>query len=373
MRRGPATQAPLRLAVAGLVVVLSAAVPTEGQGTGHTPTARLIPAPRLELPGRIDSGTPVLWSLVEGTWLMSVMTSWGGVASLSVGRSLDGLSPADPVQVLDHPGHGVWMESMVEDDGGVWYGYYHHEVPAYACGRPDRQIPSIGALRSDDRGRTWRDLGIVLEAPADSNACSSTNRFVLGGVGDLSAVLDPERRDLYIYYSQYSRDTPTQGVVVARLAWADRDEPTGKAAVWNDGAWIPARRLGTDVDDVAPAWSHLLGSPLIPATRSWHDGGPTADAYWGPSIHWNTYLERWVMLVNRARNEQFDQDGLYVAYSSTLSDPRSWSAPTKVLNRGGWYPQVIGLEPNDGTDKRAGRRARFFITGRSDHFIDFTR
>ena len=79
------------------------------------------------------------------------------------------------------------------------------------------------------------------------------------------------------------------------------------------------------------------------------------------------------MLVNRARNEQFDQDGLYVAYSSTLSDPRSWSAPTKVLNRGGWYPQVIGLEPNDGTDKRAGRRARFFITGRSDHFIDFTR
>ncbi len=246
-------------------------------------------------------------------------------------------------------------------------------MPADACGRPDRQIPSIGALRSHDRGRTWTDLGILLEAPADSNACDSTNRFVLGGVGDVSAVLDHERRDLFIYYSQYSRDTRTQGVVVARMAWADRDEPTGKAAVWNDGAWIPARRLGSGVADGTPTWSHPLGTPLISATRSWHHGGSAADGYWGPSIHWNTYLERWVMLVNRARNEQFDQDGLYVAYSSTLSDPRSWSAPTKVWHRGGWYPQVIGLEPGEGTDKRAGQRARFFITGRSNHFIEFIR
>lgn len=361
------------LALAILVGVVSAAVSTRGQAGRPTPTARLIPAPRLDLPGRVDSNTPVLWSLVEGTWLMSALTSWGGVASLSVGSRLEALSPADPVQVLDHPGHGVWMESIVEDDGGVWYGYYHHEVPADACGRPERQIPSIGALRSDDRGRTWTDLGIVLEAPADSHACTSTNRFVMGGVGDVSAVLDHERRDLYFFYSQYARDTRTQGVATARLAWADRDEPSGKAAVWNNGAWIPARPLGPEVDGAPPAWSYLLGTPLVPATRSWHDGGSTADAYWGPSIHWNTYLEQWVMLVNRARNEQFDQDGLYVAYSPTLSDPRAWSAPTKVRNRSGWYPQVIGTEPNDGTDKRAGRRARFFITGRSDFFIEFTR
>ena len=360
-------------ALALLVGVVSAGVSAQNQAPARTPSARLIPAPQLELPGRIDSNTPALWSLVDGAWRMSVMTSWGGVASLAVGSHLEALSPADPVQVLDHPGHGLWMESIVEDDGGVWYGYYHHEVPADACGRPERQIPSIGALRSDDRGRTWADLGIVLEAPADSYACTSTNRFVLGGVGDVSAVLDHERRDLYLFYSQYSRDTPTQGVAVARLAWADRDEPSGKAAVWNEGAWIPGSPLVSAVEGAPPAWSFRLGTPLVPASRSWHDGGSTADAYWGPSIHWNTYLERWVMLVNRARNEQFDQDGLYVAYSATLADPHSWSPPTKVLQRGGWYPQVIGIEPNEGTDKTAGRRARFFVTGRSNHFIEFTR
>jgi hypothetical protein len=45
----------------------------------------------------------------------------------------------------------------------------------------------------------------------------------------------------------------------------------------------------------------------------------------------------------------------------------------EVLNAGGWYSQVVGLEPQDGTDKRAGRRARFFVTGRSDHYIEFSR
>ena len=79
------------------------------------------------------------------------------------------------------------------------------------------------------------------------------------------------------------------------------------------------------------------------------------------------------MLLNRARNERFDQDGIYVSYSPTLSDPRRWSTPHQILNGGGWYPQVVGLEPGEGTDKRAGRHARFYLTGKSEFFIDFAR
>jgi hypothetical protein len=361
------------LVLAAIVGALSSTRVTQGQGTVSGPSARLLKAPGLVFPGRVDSNTPAMWSLVEGTWAMSTIMSWGGIPTLATGSSVDALSAAEPVQVLNPPGHGVWMESVVEDDGGVWYGYYHRELPADACGRPDRFIPSIGALRSEDRGRTWTDLGTVLTAPADSHACDSTNRYVIGGVGDVSVVLDHNRQDLFLYYSQYSRDTPTQGVAVARLAWADRDEPVGKLAIWSNGAWVPARPLGTEPDGVTPSWGYVPGSPLVPATRSWHDGDGRADAYWGAAIHWNTYLERWVMLVNRARNEKFDQDGFYLSYTTTLSDPRSWSAPRKLMSGGGWYPQVIGLEPNEGTDKRAGRRARFFITGRSEHFIEFTR
>ena len=138
------------------------------------------------------------------------------------------------------------MEAIVPDDAGTWYGYYHHERPADLCGRPDRQLPRIGAMRSSDSGQTWDDLGIVLDAPPGSEACDSANRFVLGGVGDVTAALDADGKDLYLYFSQYLRDGASQGVAVARLAWADRDAPAGKAAIWNDGAWLPALRSAVE-------------------------------------------------------------------------------------------------------------------------------
>jgi hypothetical protein len=346
--------------------------PVDGQVPVSTPTARLVPAPPYVLPGRVDANTPVMWSLVSGRWEMAAVTSWGGIASQSVGSRLEDLSAAAPVVVRDHPGYGVWLESILEDDAGTWYGYYHHEVPAFECGRLDLQVPSIRALRSVDRGRTWDDLGTVVEAPASSHACRSANKFVLGGVGDVSALVDHDRRYLYLYFSQYAEDVRDQGIGVARLAWADRDAPSGKAAVWRTGVWMPPRANGLTASGEV-RWEHPVGTPLVRATRSWHDAHGSADAYWGPSIHWNTYLERWVMLANRARNQQFDQDGLYLSYSTTLSDPAAWTPPKKLVNGGQWYPQVIGIEPGAGTDKRAGQRARFFMTGRSAFYLDFTR
>jgi hypothetical protein len=41
------------------------------------------------------------------------------------------------------------------------------------------------------------------------------------------------------------------------------------------------------------------------------------------------------------------------------------------LDGGGWYPQVIGLEPGRGTDKEAGEIARLFVEGWSRHLIKF--
>jgi hypothetical protein len=370
--RPPARARLPTLCAAALVAALSM-ITTTGQAPGDTPTVRLATAPRHAMPGAIDSNTPVMWSLVDGTWLLSAMTSFAGIPALATSTRLDTLPSTQPVIVLNHPGHGVWLESIVEDDHGVWYGYFHHEVPADACGRPDRQIPSIGAIRSEDRGHVLTYLGIVLEAQPDSYACGSSNRYVMGGVGDVSAVLDHDRQDLFLYYSQYPRDARRQGVAVARLAWADRDAPTGKASIWDDGAWIPAILRQSATDDAPATWVYAPGTPLVPATRSWHDGDGQADAFWGAAIHWNTYLGRWVMLLNRARNERFDQDGIYISYSLTLSDPRRWSTPRKLLNGGGWYPQVVGLEAGEGTDKRAGQHARFYLTGKSDFFIEFSR
>jgi hypothetical protein len=337
------------------------------------PTARLVAAPRLAMPGAVDSNVPMTWDLVDGAWRLFAFTSWGGIPARLAGAALDQMQPAGPLEITGHPGHGIWIESVIPDDSGAWYGYYHHETPAYECGRLDRSIPRIGSVRSIDRGVTWQDLGILLEAPPGSAACGSANRYVIGGVGDVGAVLASGSTDLFLYYSQYSRGPAEQGVMVARLAWADRDAPVGRVTIWNDGAWLPPR-LVREADDSVPAkWEYATGTPLVRATEPWHDGNERVDAFWGPSIHWNTYLERYVMLVNRAKNEYYNNEGIYVSYARDVADPRAWSRPQKILNGGEWYPQVAGLEMTTGTDRQAAQRARFFMTGRSEHYIEFSR
>jgi len=297
------------------------------------------------------------------------LASWGGVPSLLSGWALTEMQDQGPVTIVQHPGHGIWIESIIPDDAGAWYGYYHHETPAFACGRPDRSAPRVGALRSTDKGTSWEDLGIIFEAQPGTDACESTNRYVIGGVGDVSAMLSPDRRDLFLFISQYSKVPADQGVAIGRLAWADRDAPAGRVSIWRDGVWVPPRQV-TDLTG-AETWEYPSGTPFAPPSRPWHDGQTTADAFWGPSVHWNRYLDRYVMLLNRARDESFNNDGIYVSYARTLSDPRAWSAPQKIMNGGGWYPQVAGLEPAIGSDKDADRRARFFLTGRSDRLIEF--
>lgn len=335
------------------------------------PSARLVAAPRLVMPGDVDSNVPMAWDRVDGTPSLFALVSFAGVPARLTGPALDRLARTGPVIIEPHPGHGIWIESIVADDAGTWYGYYHHESPAESCGRLDRFIPRIGALRSVDRGHTWEHLGIVLDAPLESVACQSTNRYVLGGVGDLSAMLTADRSDLYLFFSQYSRLPSEQGVAVARLAWADRDAPVGRLAVWRNGAWLPPR-AGADSSEGGSV-VYEPGTSLVPPSKPWHDGSVAADVFWGPSVHWNRYLDRYVMLLNRARDEYFNNEGIYVAFARSLSDPRGWSAPRKLLNGGGWYPQVAGIEPAVGTDKDAGSRARFFLTGRSEYFIEFTR
>jgi hypothetical protein len=352
-----------------VVIVVGVIASLRAQQDG-LPSARLVSAPLLAVPGAIDSNVPMVWELVDGTPSLFGFASWGGIPALLAGTRLEGLQRVENVTFRQHPGHGIWIESVMADEGGAWYAYYHHEIPAYACGRPDRSIPAIGAARSTDRGLTWEDLGIVLEAPPGSEACRSSNRYVIGGVGDVSAMLDDDHQDLFLFFSQYSREPSAQGVAVARLAWADRDAPVGKLMIWNKGAWLASRRVaGTGQDD--GTWEYPAGTSLQPVTNPWHDSDANADAFWGPSVHWNTHLRRYVMLLNRTRDEGFRNEGIYVSYARELTDPRGWSAPRKLMNGGGWYPQVAGLSAGSGTDKQAGQRARLFVTGRSEYYIEF--
>jgi hypothetical protein len=356
----------LATVVLGLSVVASAQ-------TVVAPAVTLVPATSVTLPGGVDSNSPAVWDSVDGVETLQVLTSIAGQPSVASGRRLTRLGPAEPVSFVTHPGHGVWMESVVVDEHGTWYGYYHNEVPATLCGREALTLPRIGAARSSDRGETWEDLGIILEAPPGWHDCATPNQYFVGGVGDVSVMLDRDSKDLYLYFSQYSKYAAAQGVAIARLTWADRDNPAGKVMVFNDGAWLPPTRVTTDDGDgvTHTEWIHSFGTPIVPVTQPWHDGDPHDDAFWGASVHWNVSLQLYVMLLNRTKDEQFTQEGVYVSFAARLDDPAAWTTPTKIVDGGAWYPQVIGIETGEGSDKQAGARARLFMGGRSTQFIEF--
>jgi hypothetical protein len=104
---------------------------------------------------------------------------------------------------------------------------------------------------------------------------------------------------------------------------------------------------------------------------SWHSRAESVDSFWGPSVHWNTFLNQYVMLLNRAVDFSWAQEGVYVSFSPELDDPAKWSEPVKIIDGGPWYPQVMGLERDRGTDKIAGSVARLFLGGRSDYYLVF--
>lgn len=308
------------------------------------------------------------------------MTSFAGATRIAEGPSLDRLGKAEPTGFSGVPRAGVWMEAVVSDEVDTWYGFYHNEVAALACGRPDRAVARIGAARSFDHGRTWEDLGIVLEAAADSIACRSSNRYVIGGVGDLSVLLDATSTNLYIFFSQYQAQPSAQGVAVARLLWADRDCPLGRIDIWRNGAWDPARLTRGTPSEGGPqpngrrlVWEYPVGTPLVAASQAWHDNDSLVDAYWGPSVHWNQGIQQYVMLLNRSKDENYTQEGIYISFAPRLDDPRLWSPPQRLLTGGKWYPQVIGLTEGRGTDKSASTVARLFVSGRSEWFVNFSR
>lgn len=198
------------------------------------------------------------------------------------------------------------------------------------------------------RGVTWTDLGPVIETPAASVSCGTNNQFFVGGVGDFSVVLDADRHFAYFYYTQFAEAADAVGVSVARLAWADRDQPSGRVDIWSDGVWLPptstASRPGSAADDETPVvadpdWTFPLATPFLRAANRWDDVRGGVDVFWGPSIHWNTALQVYVMLLNKATSNDWEQGGVYVSFNPRLDDPwggrrpRSWPAAVAGIHR----------------------------------------
>ncbi len=330
----------------------------------------IVPAPRLTLHGptrdgavlaRTDCNSAVLRENGRALAFVSHYAPRGQTWRRAAADPFDTTSPLEKIELLDDPAPqiGKWIESIWREpiaSGGRIYGWYHAEEQADCPNLAHKLfVPHIGALVSEDDGASWRFLGELLRAPQDQIDCGFANGFVTGGYGDFSVVV--EAGYIYLHYSSYVALEAAQGVCVARYPLAARRDLAGMQR-WCDGRWREA-----------PA--HALPRPLLPARRSWRHADP--DSFWGPALHFNRGIGCWVMLLNHVQGGRyFHQEGIWIAFNSSLADPAGWTEPRRIVKNGFWYPQVIGLGADDG-DTRADSVARFFIAGVSEWEIRFGR
>ena len=216
-----------------IAAVLLAAAATAGaqDNDGSLPKAVLVQGFPLVFPADVDSNSPAFWADGNLHVFNSLHTPF-----LSEGRNVARLD--DPVGVTFRGGVAGprWMEAVIQEEDGTLYGFYHHE-PSGLCNGGSKTAPQIGAARSRDEGLSWDDLGIILAGPFSSQRCVTENLYFIGGEGDFSAVLDPDRAFVYFLFSAYPNAVENQGIAAARMAWSDRDRPVGRVFKWRAGEW----------------------------------------------------------------------------------------------------------------------------------------
>lgn len=306
-------------------------------------------APYLAYPSSVvDGNSPGLW--VDGR--LKVYTSTGDLLKMS-GDDLRTLY-MDAPPLIDSAAHQpMWIESIWRDpEDGTVYAWYHNEPGGYCPGK-GLTVPRIGALVSRDGGDTFEDLGIVLSS-GDAPNCNSQNGFFAGGHGDFSVILDPAGEYFYFLFDNYGGAASTQGVTMARLAFEDRANPVGNLHKYYQGSWEQPG-IGGRV------------TPVIPVRVGWERSN--TDAHWGPSVSWNTHINKYVILLNRACcKPEWPQEGIYLSYSSDISDPKTWTTPTRILTprdigfAPGFYPQLVGTGPGE-SDSLTGQASRIFVKG----------
>jgi hypothetical protein len=308
------------------------------------------PAPTVTFPAPTDSNSPAVWNGRE--LLLYNSTGLGPIQS--TGPNQFEFWRSQPVILGQSVHRPFWIESAWIDHDGTIFAWYHHE-PQGVCNDLPLTAPEIGALLSTDGGVSFMDLGIILQSGYAPD-CSSQNGFAAGGHGDFSVVLGRSRKYFYFLFSNYSGPQESQGVAVARLPFERRSNPFGAVQKYYQGDWLEPG-IGGSVTAIFPAnviWSR-----------------PDADAFWGPSVHWNTHLKSFVMLLNHSCcSPGWPQEGVYISFNPSLANPSGWTTPVKILDGAGWYPQVLGLGPN-GTDKQAGKVARLYAGGASSWEIEF--
>lgn len=205
---------------------------------------------------------------------------------------------------------GAWLYSVHRLSGQNLVGFYHaedHEWPGYP--NPNGIAwKSVATATSADNGVSWTKLGQILTSSATKPAAPT-----FGGGGDHCVVWDAANSRWTCFYAE----------TLIRVAVST--DATGAPGTWlkyYNGSFSQ------------PGIGGLQGT--IPGLGN-HSGG-------NPSVHFNTSLQRWVMVFHSWDNTQTSSgNSLWITSSADLIN---WDSPRLLLAASGsgryWYPTILG-------------------------------
>jgi hypothetical protein len=261
--------------------------------------------------------------------------------------------------------HNENYPSTLPFDSATGIGYIDYRWPQGLTGpQSPAAVCRIGIMKSVNGGYSWEDKGIVLEdlQPRMILKPFNTSNTFAGGVGDPSAIASGDY--LYIFYGEYGypgvydstrydRKTEWSGqcISMARISLKDLDSPVGKVKRWdgNDFA-IPHNGIGKPVASLQIPMEEGGGAASSP------DGG----FHWGPSVSWNTYIEKWVMLMGHVTGSSWRGSKIFISFNPNKdlgegNNSQQWSKPELLLDKPGytiWYPS---LQPTKSEEDVAGK------------------
>ncbi|SSC24174.1 Domain of unknown function DUF4185, partial [Klenkia terrae] len=284
-------------------------------------------------------------------WLASGLVSGGGGSTVAVDSpdlvrfrpaELDGrdavavLAPVGGTEALDSDYCGPGSVFPAADGSGLWL-VYHGENHTFAGVTNDGSpyYATIGLAWSSDGGLTWQRRGAVItgQVPRDDQPAP---RDVVGA-GSLCALVAGGY--VYVLYIDWNLATPDE-LHLARAPLDAVDDPAAWQK-WHDGAF------STPGDG---------GASTAVVTRP-GDGDVTVVAG-GPSLSWNTHLERYLLVFQTA-------DGFWWTHSTTLTD---WAEAVQFLGLDA--PSVAGaafvaygtlLSPGAPNDQVTGRDSYLYL------------
>lgn len=231
------------------------------------------------------------------------------------------LSPEEPVfggrlEMERWDNGGSWLMSVFRQEGDNLLGFYHAEDHWVVATNPQGIAwKSIARTTSGDNGVSWSEGELII-----TSATTKPETPTWGGAGDNCVIWDHNNNRWLCYYQEHW------------LMMAVSYDVEGKP-----GTWFKYYNGAFNQPGLGGESSPIPGLISIP-------GG-------NPSVHYNSYLERFVMVWH-----SWVSTSIYI---STSIDGVVWEQPRLLEANSGsrraWYPTIIGQ-----SDTEAGKIARLY-------------